>query len=58
MIRLLTLFCLLLCLCFASGCQKQSEAPETQPSDQKAAALPDADGLTLIELITATQDYR
>ena len=58
MIRRLTLSCLILCLSLASGCQQQNEAPPTQPSNQKAAALPDADGRTLIELITVTQDYR
>ncbi len=58
MTRLLTISCLLLCLSLVSGCQKQNEAPPTQPADQKAAALPDADGRTLIEFITVTQDYR
>ncbi len=58
MIRLLTISCLLFCLSFVSGCQKQNEAPATQSEDQKAAALPDADGRTLIELVTVTQDYK
>jgi hypothetical protein len=61
MTRLLTLSCLLLCLSLASGCQKQSEQSETapkQPTEQKAAALPDADGRTLMEFITVTQDYK
>lgn len=58
MIRILMVPCLLLCLIFMIGCQKQEETRPAQPSDQKAAALPDPDGGTLIELITATQDYR
>ncbi len=58
MARLLTISCLLFCLNIASGCQKQNEAPATQPEDQKAAALPDAEERTLIELITVTQNYR
>ncbi len=61
MIRLLTISFLLFCMSLASGCQKQSdqsETPPTKPAAQKAAALPDADGQTLIEFITVTQDYR
>jgi hypothetical protein len=58
MTRLITIPCILLCLSLATGCQKQDKSQPTQSADQKAAALPEADGSTLIELITVTQDYR
>lgn len=58
MIRLLMVACLLLCLTLTVGCKKQEESNTSPSADQKAAALPDTDGRTLIELITVTQDYR
>ncbi len=56
--RLLAVCSLLLCLSLTNGCRQQKEPPEAQPPVQKAAALPDTDGGTLVEFITATQDYR
>lgn len=58
MVRVLMIPCLLLCLTLLFGCQKQEESGHPQAPSQKAAALPDADGRTLIELITVTQDYK
>ncbi len=58
MIRLSVIPCFLLCLTLLLGCQKQEESSTSQAPGQTAAALPDPDGITLIELITVTQDYR
>lgn len=58
MIRLLMIPCLLLCVSLLTGCQKQEEPGPSTSTEKTAAALPDTDGRTLIELITTTQDYR
>lgn len=58
MIRILMIPCLLLCILLTIGCQKQEESTPLPSPEQKAAALPDTDGRTLIELITVTQDYK
>lgn len=58
MTRLLTTFCLLLCLGLTIGCKKKNDTQPAETVEQKAAALPETDGVTLIDLITVTQDYR
>ena len=58
MTRLLAVCTLLLCLSPLGGCRQQKEPPAEQPAEQQTTALPDTDGRTLVEFITATQDYQ
>lgn len=58
MARVLSICLLLLFLSPLSGCRQQNEAPQKPPTEEKTMAFPDTDGRTLIEFITATQDYK